>query len=159
MHGVLFALTLLTCLGCALAAGAFFAFSTFVMRGLAQLPPAQGIAAMQAINVAVEPWFVGELVGTAAASIALIVWSITGWDQAYAGYLLIGGVLYLAGAIGLTGAYHIPRNNALEEIEPGGAGAARHWHGYVTAWTRANHLRTVACLGATALFAIALTTG
>jgi hypothetical protein len=35
-----------------LIAGVFFAFSTFVMKALVRLPPAQGIAAMQAINVA-----------------------------------------------------------------------------------------------------------
>jgi hypothetical protein len=39
-------------LGSGLMAGAFFAFSTFVMRALARLPAAEGIAAMQSINVA-----------------------------------------------------------------------------------------------------------
>ena len=37
-------------LGCGLIAGVFFAFSAFVMKALALLPPAQGIAAMQSIN-------------------------------------------------------------------------------------------------------------
>jgi uncharacterized membrane protein len=31
--------------------GIFFAFSAFVMKALDRLPPAQGIAAMQSINV------------------------------------------------------------------------------------------------------------
>ncbi len=35
---------------CGLVAGVFFAFSTFVMSGLARLPPADGIRAMQSIN-------------------------------------------------------------------------------------------------------------
>jgi uncharacterized membrane protein len=38
---------------------AFFAFSSFVMRALARLPPAQGIRAMNSINVlAVTPVFI-----------------------------------------------------------------------------------------------------
>ena len=43
----LFALTLVSALGCGLIAGAFFAFSSFVMKALGRLPPPQGIAAMQ----------------------------------------------------------------------------------------------------------------
>jgi uncharacterized membrane protein len=38
-------------LGSGLIAGVFFAFSTFVMKALARLPAAHGIAAMQSINV------------------------------------------------------------------------------------------------------------
>ena len=45
-------LTLFAALGCGLVAGVFFAFSPFVMKALARLPAEQGVAAMQAINVA-----------------------------------------------------------------------------------------------------------
>ena len=34
-------------LGAATIGGVFFAFSTFVMKALGQLPPTQGVAAMQ----------------------------------------------------------------------------------------------------------------
>ena len=52
----LLTLKLLSALGCWLMAGVFFAFSTFVMKALARLQPAQGIAAMQAINItAINP--------------------------------------------------------------------------------------------------------
>jgi uncharacterized membrane protein len=54
LDGLLFVLTLFAALGCGLVAGVFFAFSTFVMKALARLPAEQGIAAMQAINVAVR---------------------------------------------------------------------------------------------------------
>ena len=37
--------------GSALVAGVFFAFSSFVMKVLARVPSAEGIAAMQSINV------------------------------------------------------------------------------------------------------------
>lgn len=50
--------TFLSALGCGLIAGFFFAFSAVVMKALGKLPPAQGIAAMQSINVVViNPWF------------------------------------------------------------------------------------------------------
>jgi uncharacterized membrane protein len=52
LDGLLFVLTLFAALGCAMMAGVFFAFSTFVMMALARLPAEQGVAAMQAINVA-----------------------------------------------------------------------------------------------------------
>jgi len=65
-------LTLGAALGSGLIAGVFFAFSTFVMPALARLAPAQGVAAMQAINVAVlNRWFLGVFVGTAAACLLL----------------------------------------------------------------------------------------
>jgi hypothetical protein len=46
-------LTVLAALGSGLVAGIFFAFSAFLMTALSRLPPLQGIAAMQSINVAV----------------------------------------------------------------------------------------------------------
>jgi len=58
MKNPIFLLTFLSALGSAVVAGIFFAFSTFIMRALARLSPAQGIAAMQSINVAViNRWF------------------------------------------------------------------------------------------------------
>ena len=60
INNLLFALTLVSALGCGLIAGVFFAFSVFVMKALASLAPAQGIAAMQSINLTVlDPWFLG----------------------------------------------------------------------------------------------------
>lgn len=49
--GMLFTLTLVTALGCGLMAGLFFAFSVSVMKALGHLRSAEGIAAMQSINV------------------------------------------------------------------------------------------------------------
>ena len=46
-------LALACALGCGLMAGFFLAFSNCVMKSLARLPPAQGSAAMQGMNVAV----------------------------------------------------------------------------------------------------------
>jgi uncharacterized membrane protein len=52
MSWVLYLATLASALGCGLVAGVSFAFSAFVMPALKRLKPAEGIAAMQAINVA-----------------------------------------------------------------------------------------------------------
>ena len=43
---VLVVMTFGSALGCGLIAGVFFAFSSFVMKALARLPPVQGIAAI-----------------------------------------------------------------------------------------------------------------
>ena len=50
--------------GCGLLAGVYFAFSTFIMSALARTGPAQGIAAMNVINVEIVkslflPFFLG----------------------------------------------------------------------------------------------------
>jgi len=52
VDGLLLIVTLIAALGCGLMAGLFFAFSVSVMKSLARLPSAAGIAAMQFINVA-----------------------------------------------------------------------------------------------------------
>ena len=46
-------LVLPTCIGAGIIGGVFFAFSTFIMKALAELPASQGAAAMQRINVVV----------------------------------------------------------------------------------------------------------
>jgi uncharacterized membrane protein len=120
MDDLLVALTFVTALGCGLSAGALFAFSSFVMKALARLQPAQGIAAMQSINVvAVTPAFMTALFGTAVACVAGVVWALVDWHDSFGPWLLAGAALYLIGTIGLTMAYHVPRNNAL-------AGGRRH---------------------------------
>ncbi len=157
MGGFLFALTLLAALGCATMAGVFFAFSAFVMKALGRLPAEQGVAAMQAVNVAaITPAFMAALFGTAVACGALAVWAIFAWDERFAVYLLVGGAMYLVGTILPTIVYHVPRNEGLAKVEPGAADAAGHWDEYVTKWTAWNHLRSVAALAASATLTVAL---
>ena len=160
MDGPLVALTVVTALGCGLNAGVFFAFSSFVMKALARLQPAQGIAAMQSINlVAVTPAFMAALFGTAAASVALGGWALVDWNDPAGPWLLAGSACYLLGAIGLTITYHVPRNNALAALQPQRAEAAGRWARYVAEWTRWNHLRAAASLAAAVLLTLALRMG
>ncbi len=154
---LIFTLTLITALGSGLVAGVFYAFSTFVMKALARVPSAQGIAAMQSINITViNPWFMGAFFGTAAACVLVVVFSVLRWNEAGAVYLLSGGLAYLIGDILVTMVFNVPRNNALAAVDPASAAGARLWAGYVTSWTAWNHVRTAAALAAAASFTIAL---
>jgi uncharacterized membrane protein len=156
MDDPLVALTFVTALGCGLSAGALFAFSSFVMQALERLPSAQGIAAMQSINVvAVTPVFMTALFGSAVACVAVAVWGLADWTGSSA-WLLAGSALYLLGTVGLTMGYHVPRNNELEATGPGASGAEEKWRRYLSEWTRWNHVRVAAGLAAAAAFTEAL---
>jgi uncharacterized membrane protein len=160
MDGILVALTFVTALGCGLSAGALFAFSSFVMRALARLPAPQGIAAIQSINVqAVTPVFMTALFGTGVACIAVGIWSLVDWNDSYSPWMLAGSALYLAGPIGLTMAYNVPRNDALAAAAPNSAEGAELWNRYVREWTAGNHVRVAAGLAAAAALTEALRVG
>ena len=155
---LLFLLTLFSALGCGLIAGVFFAFSAFVMKALARIPPAQGIAAMQSINVVViNPGFSGG-----------VFWNGRGLrrfdDRSLAGsgtntarsIVLVGGMFYLVGTILVTIVFNVPRNNALAAVDPASAEGARLWARYLTSWTAWNHVRTAAALAAAASLTLAI---
>jgi uncharacterized membrane protein len=150
------AVTVLTAIGCGLNGGIFFAFSAFVMPGLDRLEPVQGNEAMQAINVAaVTPPFMASLFGTALGCIALAISSLLWWPGPGNGWIIGGCLLYLAGTIGVTIVFNVPRNNRLAASPPDTAEGTTGWDGYVSSWTRWNSVRAIA--GATA--AAALTVG
>jgi uncharacterized membrane protein len=105
LHNTIIATVVLAILGCGIAGGVFFAFSTLVMRGLQDLPPAEGIRAMNAINTWVaKPVFKWLLFGTglvcglvAVAAIArLLDDPPTAWREYLA---LTAGAVYLLGAV------------------------------------------------------------
>ncbi|WP_339375290.1 DUF1772 domain-containing protein [Stenomitos frigidus] len=148
---------LFSALGCGLAAGVFFAFSSFVMSALARLQPAQGIAAMQSINITViNPLFMIVLFGTAAACLFLAVASLLKWQQPGAAYWLVGSLLYLFGTILVTMICNVPLNEALAIVQADSTDGANLWSNYLANWTFWNHVRTVASLAAAATFTIAL---
>jgi uncharacterized membrane protein len=133
--------------------GVFFAFSTFVMRALGRLPPAQGMAAMQQINrAAPTPWFMVPLFGTAALGVGVAVGAA---GEPGAGLAAAGAAVYLAGVV-LTVAYHVPRNEALDRRDAASPDSEPVWSTYLRSWTAANHLRTLTCLAAAAAWAVAL---
>lgn len=150
-------LTLAGAVGCGLIAGVFFAFSTFVMKALSRVPPAQGIAAMQFINVVViNPWFMTAFLGTGVVSMALVVASILTWGQPAAVFELSGSLSYLLGTFLVTIVFNVPRNNALAAADPASDDGARLWAEYLGSWTAWNHVRTAAALVAMVLLILAL---
>ena len=150
-------LTFITGLGCGLMAGVFFAFSAFVMKALARLAPAQGIGAMQSINIVViNPLFLGVFLGTAAGCAFLVISSLFRWEKPGAFDLLLGSALYLVGTVLVTFFFNVPRNNSLAAVDPTSSGGAQLWVSYVSSWTAWNHVRAMAAIGAAALLTIAL---
>ena len=155
--GLLVVLTFLSALGSGLIAGVFFAFSAFVMTALGRLPPDQGMAAMQSINVAVlNPWFFAAFFGTAALCAVLAIAALFRWSAPGAFLLLAGSLLYLVGTVLVTVRLNVPLNDALAAAEPASAEAASLWTRYLAEWTRWNHVRTAASLAAAAAFIGAL---
>ncbi|MFH8898875.1 DUF1772 domain-containing protein [Streptomyces coeruleorubidus] len=158
IDGPYFVLTVLGVLGTGLVAGVFCGFSTFVMRGLATLPPAQGVAAMNAINVAaVTPPFMVVFLGSAVLCAVIAVVTFVLWPDEGTVELLVGSALYLFGSFGLTMVANVPRNDALAGLEPGSPEAAAYWPVYVREWTMWNHVRTAASAGAAVAYVLALT--
>jgi uncharacterized membrane protein len=156
----LFILTFTAAIGCGLAAGVFFAFSTFVMPALARLQPAQGIAAMQSMNItAINPLFMLALFGTAVACLFLGVFALLKWHQPSSVYLLVGSLLYLIGSILVTMVFNVPLNDALAAVKPDSTEGANLWAKYLTNWTFWNHLRTLRSSAAATLLTISLGKG
>jgi uncharacterized membrane protein len=154
---MIFVLTFVSALGCGLVAGIFFTFSNFVMKSLARLSPAQGIAAMQTINADVlNRWFFAAFFGTALCCLVLAVSSLLGWHKPGAIYLLVGSLLYLVGTILVTIMFNVPLNDSLAPVDPASADASRLWIAYIKSWTAWNHVRTATALAAAASFTLAL---
>ena len=89
-------------IGAGLNAGLFFIFSVCIMSAFARLTPAEGVAAMNAINVVIQnPLFFLAFFGTALVSLVLIVVAFTtGWAGAI--LMAAGGFVFLIGVIGVT---------------------------------------------------------
>ena len=144
-----------TALGCGLVAGAFFAFSSFVMPALNRLPAGRAVAAMQSINrLAVTPLFMAAVFGTALACLAVAPWAGFGWRAPAARWVLAGCIMYVIGAIIVTIVANVPLNNALDAVDPQGPGAAADWARYARAWTAWNHVRCAASTAATGLLTV-----
>ena len=157
VDGWLFVLTLAGAVGCGLAAGALFAFSSFVMRALRNVPTSVGLAAMQSINIeAPTRWFMLGFAGPAVVCVAAVVAAVFQWGEDYAIYLLAAGLVYLIGVIAITGGYHQPRNLALLEFDPSSPEGERAWAEYAGPWTLWNHVRVLAGVVAAGLFVAAL---
>jgi len=157
---MMFGLKLVSALGCGLNAGVLFAFSSFVMPGLARLSPPSGIAAMQSIDVtAVTPPFMTAFCGTALLCLVLGVRTLMRLGSPGSAYLLAGCVLYVVGTFIVTMAFNVPLNDALDKVDPASADGARFWSGYLKSWTMWNHVRTLAAFAASACLTVGMWMG
>ena len=119
MDRVLFVLVCLAALGSAIVGGIFYGFSSFVMRALGRIPPEQGVAAMNSINVVViNPSFMIVFMGTALVCLVLAASSIFWWQAGSSKLVLAAALLYFAGSLGLTMVV-----NQLMNLRLAGAGA------------------------------------
>lgn len=144
-------------LGSGLIAGVFLAFSTFVMAGLKAIPAAQGIAAMQSINVTViRSLFMVIFVATGLISAGLIAQAALAWEALNSVYLLTGGLAYLVGCVLVTGGLNVPLNNRLAAVLADTDEAAQVWADYQRDWVMWNHVRTAFSSLACGLFIVAI---
>lgn len=150
-------LTIIAAIGAGVVGGVFFAFSNFIMAGLARLPAAGGIAAMNSISITViTPTFMTALFGTGLLCLALIAGAIMNWGQASSYWLLAGAVIYLVGNPIVTMAFNVPLNDALAAVDPASANGAAVWTNYLSEWVMWNHVRTITAIVAMACFIFAL---
>lgn len=154
---LLFVATFVAAIASGVVGGVFYAFSTFVMRGLGRLSPEAGHRAMQEINETVmTPWFLGLFIGLAPLCVGLGVAAGLDLSASGAPYLLAGSIVYLVGCFIETGAVHVPMNEALAATAPEVEGGGALWQRYLARWTAWNHVRTLACIVSAALFTGAL---
>ncbi|MGB2692422.1 MAG: anthrone oxygenase family protein [Thermodesulfobacteriota bacterium] len=147
MDNLIYILVLLSAVGSGVMAGVFFIFSNTVMNALGQLPPAQGISSMVSINrVILNPLFFVAFIGTAIVSALVLISLIWFWGHSGSTYALLGSLIYIVGSFIVTIAFNVPRNEALDKVDPETEQAKLLWDRYLKEWTMWNHVRTVACV-------------
>lgn len=158
MHASALSILIITVmLGCALVAGVFFAFSSFVMKALSRLPPDEGIFAMQRINeFALQTSFLAVFLGTAAGSVALPLLSLTNSTPHPRLFLLLSCATYFIGTFLVTIVFNVPLNNSLAKLTNTTPDRQEQWVHYQVSWTAWNHVRTATSLIATCLLALAI---
>lgn len=148
------ALLIVATVGAGVTSGLFFIFSNTIMSAFDRLPAAGAVAAMNSINrVILNPVFFLAFFGTGILGLVLMILSASrpeGFDL----LLASGAGVYVLGSIGVTMVYNVPLNNRLMAVSPTANDLAAQWAAYRGPWTRWNHVRTVACLLATAAFAL-----
>ena len=142
-------------LGSGLVAGTFFIFSAAIMGALERLPSADGMRAMQSINlVIINRVFLGVFLGTGLLSAIIAILGFLraaepGWP-----FLIAGSAVYLVGSILVTIFLNVPLNNALAAARPGTPEAEAVWQNYLRTWTYWNHVRTLASVLAALSFIV-----
>ncbi|MCV7360613.1 anthrone oxygenase family protein [Mycolicibacterium neworleansense] len=134
-------LTAAAALGSAAAGGIFYAFSTFVMRGLDRTGPVEAVTAMRGMNAEANTNapFLLFLFGSALLSLIVGGTAVAQIGRPGSWILLAGAIFGVLGVV-ITIAFNVPLNNHLDRIDL--ADAAAEWQNYLTSWTAWNHVRT-----------------
>lgn len=141
----------------AVMAGFFWSFSVVVMPGLDQTDPLTALAAMQAINRAVgNAFFAVGFFGAPLVCLLLLGRAIVRRRDLRAWLAAVGGLIYLAGAFGVTVAFNVPLNDDLARLDPVNAANAPLMTHYIEDWLAGNHLRTLTSLLAALVLAASL---
>ena len=154
--------TLVLGVASAILGGVFFAFSMFVMAALGNLKPAEGIRAMQRINIDVFcRSFMLLFLGLPVVMLCIGVMALLNLTEPYAIRLLLAASVFLVGVFMVTVLGNVPLNNTLAGVNTGisagegerqadGSGiepsANALWVNYQLVWQRWNTLRAFACL-------------
>ena len=130
---------LLATVSTGLVAGLFFCFVIAINPAFAQLPDAQYIAAMQAINVAiVNPFFTVPFLG-AALLIPFAAWRCKSF------LIWVAAAFYLIGGIGITFVVNVPLNDMLAAFS-GLSSAAETRIAFARPWNTWHLIRTLAVI-------------
>ncbi|KAA0106064.1 DUF1772 domain-containing protein [Mycolicibacterium sp. P1-5] len=124
--------------------GLFYAFSTFVMRGLNRTGSGEAATAMRGINAEAQANapFLALFMGSALIALLVGIVAVAQLRLPGSGWLVAGAALGLVPLI-VTIAVNVPLNDQLAASLP--------WQDYYRTWTLWNHLRTVAPLIGSAL--------
>ena len=120
--------SIIAVIGCGLVAGVFLAFSDFVMKSFATLPPAQGAEAMQVINQKVYGSVFLYLL-LAMAGLCLLLGIAAGIDLAAPAskWMIAGSALYIVMVFLCSIVFNVPMNNRLDTMDSTSPETAIYW--------------------------------
>jgi uncharacterized membrane protein len=129
-----------------LISGFFYAYMCSVTRGLALLPDAQYVAAMQAINATVRNGvFAFSFFGAAVFLILAVLVHVPLFRSRRFALISLACLLYIAGGFVLTLGVNVPMNEALARVSTNASpeALARARAAYEDPWNFWNGVRTV----------------
>ncbi|MFC3201365.1 DUF1772 domain-containing protein [Alteromonas oceani] len=144
---MIFYLTMLAALLCALMAGIYFAFSVVVMPALRRLGDEQGVRVMQQVNRDILQSLFMPLFWM--SSLVCLILLVGGQSE----MTMFAGAIYLAGMLGVTALFNVPLNNQLEQARENEIHEV--WPHYLSRWQWFNHIRTVSAALSALLFVTA----
>ena len=147
----------------AVVGGVFFAFSTFVMRGLDRTGAPVAVTAMRGINAQAQADapFLMLFLGSALLAVTVGVAAVVRLRAPGSGWVLAGAVLALLPLV-VTVGFSVPLNDRLAALDPATLSVAeldQLWQDYFRSWMRWNHVRTAAPLLGSVLMVAGLRSG